>query len=196
MRLGPKTRAEAELGSYIWYWSGMKRNRWILAAVLTILNQPGWSHEKHGKGKAGTPMPQAPVKPESKAAAPEPIELKLKRINELYVKDVRPIFQQKCAPCHSAGSPLPWYSGLPVAKQIIQKDIREAREHIDMTRDFPFGGHGTPESDLDALEQSLEKGIMPPLRYRVMHPGSGVTAQELARIRSWIRESRNLLKSH
>lgn len=173
----------------------MKSNRLPLAVLLTLLSQPAWPHEKHGKPRAETPS-KAPAGPESKPAAPEPIELKLQRINENYVRDVKPIFQRQCAPCHSAGSPLPWYSGLPVAKQLIQRDIREARRHIDMTGDFPFKGHGDPESDLDALEQSLEKGTMPPRRYRVMHPGSGVTPQELARIRAWIRESRQLLKSH
>lgn len=117
----------------------------------------------------------------------------LQRVNALYVENVRPVFKKKCFDCHGAGNPLPWYSRIPGPKQLIERDIRAAKEHIDMTRDFPFGGHGSPMEDLNSLEKVAEAGTMPPLRYRIMHRGSGLTEDEIRAVRAWVGEGRKLL---
>lgn len=33
----------------------------------------------------------------------------------------------------------------------------EPKVHLDMTKDVPFAGHGTPMEDLEAIQSSLEK---------------------------------------
>lgn len=72
--------------------------------------------------------------------------------------------------------------------------MREAKKHMDMRKDFPFLGHGTPLEDLEAIEVILKDGSMPPWRYRIIHRGSKLTKDEIEAIRAWIDEGRGLLK--
>lgn len=119
----------------------------------------------------------------------------MEKINAQYKKQVKKIFSIKCLACHGNDeSYLPWYYALPVAKQLIDHDREEAKVHMDMSNDFPFGGHGIPQEDLAAIEQTIKKGDMPPLRYKLLHWNSGLTPEEIKIIRSWLDESLNHLK--
>ncbi|MGE4234100.1 MAG: heme-binding domain-containing protein [Bacteriovoracia bacterium] len=111
----------------------------------------------------------------------------LKRAREGYLKHIKPIFQKKCMDCHSSNTRYPWYHKLPGVKQMMEADIREAKEHMDMTGDFPFKGHGTPESDLKAIAEALENDSMPPFRYRLMHWDSKLTEEEKKIILEWVK---------
>lgn len=113
----------------------------------------------------------------------------LTKINTEYLKKIKPIFQNKCLACHGTGISLPWYSVIPGPKQLIESDIAEAKEHMDMTNDFPFGGHGSPADDLEALKRTVLEGTMPPFRYKIMHWRSGLSVEEKARIINWIEDS-------
>jgi hypothetical protein len=117
----------------------------------------------------------------------------LKQINLDYIREVKPIFQKSCFNCHSSSIQYPWYYNLPGAKQLIDHDIKESKEHLDMTNDFPFAGHGSPQEDLEAIETVLKEGSMPPFRYRIMHQSSVVTSEELKRVQEWIEKSKQEL---
>jgi hypothetical protein len=114
----------------------------------------------------------------------------LERINLDYVRQVKPIFQKSCFNCHSSSIQYPWYYNLPGAKQLIDHDIKESKEHLDMTNDFPFGGHGSLQEDLEAIETVLKDGSMPPFRYRIMHRSSALNSEELKRVQEWIEKSK------
>ena len=103
-----------------------------------------------------------------------------------YDKRIKPIFQEKCYDCHGSGNKLPWYANWPLISRLIQSDIKNAKEHIDMTKGFPFAGHGTNLGDLEALLKSVEKGDMPPLRYRIMHWDTDLTEEEVRVVKHWI----------
>lgn len=119
----------------------------------------------------------------------------LEKINEEYLKSVKPIFQTSCMNCHGAAASLPWYNALPGVKQLITYDTTESKEHLDMSKDFPFGGHGdSPTEDLDAIQEALTKGTMPPLRYRVMHWSSAVSGEDLKAVITWIQNSKQELE--
>lgn len=119
----------------------------------------------------------------------------LQKLNEEYVANVKPIFQRSCMNCHSTNVDYPWYHILPGAKQLIDYDVTEAKVHLDMTKDFPFGGHGTPLEDLEAIQSSLEKGTMPPFRYRAMHWSSRIGTDDLGTIQTWIKTGLAELRS-
>lgn len=159
----------------------------LLLLGLCLSAFPLLAHK--GKKHASSERPAA----EESARAAESAQLKLDRVNALYVEDVKPIFRKKCFDCHATAARLPWYSKIPGPKQLIQRDMREAKKHMDMRSDFPFAGHGTPLEDFDALEQILKDGSMPPLRYRIMHQGSALSAEEKEAILNWINASRFLL---
>lgn len=130
------------------------------------------------------------VKLETPPAKPDA----LVEINRIYLETVKPIFEKSCFACHSVNMSLPWYHSLPGARALIDHDITEAKEHLDFSNDFPFGGHGSPAEDLEALKKSVSEGTMPPLRYRALHWGSGLTNKESAEILRWIDASKTLLE--
>ena len=118
----------------------------------------------------------------------------LDAVNKKYVEDVRPIFRAKCFDCHSTETRFPWYYRLPGARHLIDRDIREARKHIDMTRDFPFEGHhGTAVDNLKALERVVRENRMPLWRYRLLHWRSGLSREEKDAILKWIQESQTII---
>ncbi|MEK6543440.1 MAG: heme-binding domain-containing protein [Elusimicrobiota bacterium] len=119
----------------------------------------------------------------------------IKQVNNRYLVEIEPIFNNKCFDCHATVKKLPWYAKIPGPRHLIERDIREAKKHMDMTHDFPFAGHGTPSEDIDALEGVIKKGSMPPMRYRVMHRGSQLTREEAGKIQNWIDASKVMLTS-
>ncbi|MBI5210079.1 MAG: heme-binding domain-containing protein [Elusimicrobia bacterium] len=160
---------------------GMRRGL-TLSLAAAMAGTAVWAHQ----GMKHAAAPEASPAAGSRALA---------RINEAYLRQVRPIFFEKCFDCHGSGRPLPWYSRLPGPRQLIQYDIRTARKHLDMGRDFPFGGHASQLEHLKALEEVLKDGSMPPWRYRVMHRGSKLLPQEIAAVLAWIDEGKKLLET-
>jgi mono/diheme cytochrome c family protein len=118
----------------------------------------------------------------------------LAAINDDYVDSVKPLFARSCASCHGAASALPWYHALPLVRGMIDDDIAKARRTVDMSHDFPFRGRGTPAEYLDAVDEVVSQGSMPPLRYRMMHWGSALDAEERDRVRLWVERSRRRLQ--
>jgi uncharacterized membrane protein len=115
-------------------------------------------------------------------------------LNESYRKTVKPIFQKKCFDCHSRYTHQPWYYQLPGVKQLIDHDVREAREDLDMSEDFPFLGKGTPTDYLDVLQDVIKDGSMPPWRYRILHRDSKLTNEDRVLIQEWIEKGQKDLK--
>ncbi|MDB5036984.1 MAG: hypothetical protein JWQ35_512 [Bacteriovoracaceae bacterium] len=110
----------------------------------------------------------------------------LLRVNENYLKSVRPIFESKCFDCHSSHTVHPWYYSLPLVKQLIDRDVKEARADLDMSKDFPFLGKGTPTDYLDVVRDAVNDKSMPPWRYRILHRSSELTEQDRKTILMWV----------
>lgn len=105
-------------------------------------------------------------------------KIKIFQVRQSYQKEIEPIFKLKCFDCHGDKTDYPWYYMLPGVKQIIEKDILEAKKHLDISKGFPFGGHGTPKQDLESIQKSTKKGSMPPFLYRISHENSALTENE------------------
>lgn len=159
-----------------------KRSIFTVALLFPSLS---FSHENHHHH-----APKADPSSEVQKAR----ELALKEIGESYKKSAMSTFEKNCMDCHSDKTRYPWYSKLPFAKGLIESDIREAKEHLDMTDGFPFKGHGSPEEDLKAIRKSIEEGSMPPFRYRALHWGSALTKEEKEAVFLWIRQSEEQLQ--
>jgi hypothetical protein len=112
-----------------------------------------------------------------------------KTINIEYIKDIKPIFKKKCFDCHGNATKFPWYYKIPGIKQMIDYDIKEAKKHIDMSKDFPFISHETPLKDLNSLEEAVLLDDMPPLRYILGHWDSRLSESEKESIIKWSKES-------
>lgn len=153
----------------------------LIIGLLSIFLPDAFAHKNHHFGQPKL----APMK------APND---QLSKINELYKEKVKPIFQKKCFDCHSQSTNYPWYYNIPGAKQLIDGDTKEAKEHLDFSNDFPFGGHGVPSEDLDAIQDVAKDNSMPPFRYWILHRDSGLSEEERRIILEWVEKSKSVLK--
>ena len=120
-------------------------------------------------------------------------KLKLKQINVTYLAKVKPIFKRSCFDCHSDQTAFPWYYKLPIIGWIIDEDIKEAREHMDFSKDYPFISHESPVEDLKELMEVIEEDEMPLFSYKIMHPSSALSDKEKEDILNWAKESLKIL---
>ena len=148
---------------------------WALAVSSAVAHE-GQPHEEADK---------SPLRNET--------QLALEKINQAYLQDIKPIFQKKCFDCHSSQTKNPWYRNLPGAKQLIDHDLKEAKEHLDMYPDFPFQSHASPLEDLEAIAKSVKENEMPPLRSRIMHPRAALSDEEKNLIFQWVKSGQDLL---
>jgi hypothetical protein len=110
-----------------------------------------------------------------------------------YLINVKPIFKQACFDCHTSLTNYPWYYNLPMIKTKIDKDIAEAREHLDFSNDYPFMSKGRLTEDLEKIAENLEEKSMPPLPYAVLHRTKSINNDQKAKIFSWVDDSLKLL---
>jgi len=107
---------------------------------------------------------------------------------------VEPILQNSCYDCHSSQTNYPWYHAIPGIKQMIDDDIKEGREHLDLSNGFPFGGHHGQLESLHGIEEEVEAGEMPIFSYRMMHRGSTIEGAERQTLFEWIEQSEQTIK--
>ncbi len=118
----------------------------------------------------------------------------IKLASKLYSESVQAIFRKSCFDCHGIASEMPWYNKVPGVKDLIAKDIAEAKKHLDMSKGFPFEGHGSAIEDLDAIQKSVEANEMPPASYRTLHPKSELSSADKETIRSWVELTKKALE--
>ena len=114
-------------------------------------------------------------------------------INNNY-QTVRYIFKNSCFDCHTDSTKYPWYHVLPFIGGMIDDDIKEAKEHLDISNDFPFGGHATQIDQLTEIREDIKEGKMPILSYRLTHWGLLIEGKKQDSVFLWIDESIELLK--
>jgi len=99
--------------------------------------------------------------------------------------------ETKCLGCHSQDPKLPFYASFPVAKRMVQADVRLGTEYMDMVADFAATrGKPAPEVALAKLEQSILDGSMPPAKYLALHWNGGLATSEKNDILSWVHVTR------
>jgi cytochrome c peroxidase len=153
----------------------------ILLGAVAIAH-PGHHHGEHTNTA------------KTEEAAPD-LKKVYQEINETYVSTVKPIFDQKCAACHSVDVAAPSYASFPIVHWIVEGDRSEAKEHLEISKGFPFAGHGTPKEDLDALKEVVNKNSMPTWLYSFFHPSAKLTEYEKKALLKWISESEKKLAS-
>ncbi len=93
------------------------------------------------------------------------------------------IFQRACADCHSDSTHWPWYGRTPPLSWLIQRDVQQARAHLDLSAKPGIDG-GEREEVLDAVSD----GSMPPRLYLLMHPAARLSPRDLEILGEWVRE--------
>lgn len=119
----------------------------------------------------------------------------LTAVNAEYLAAIKPIFKRACYDCHSTQTRYPWYYDVPGVKQWMDSDIREAMKHMDMTNDFPFRGHGSPQKDFEAIRKVVQDNSMPPFRYKMMHWDAVMTDVEKEVVLKWVDENQKKMQN-
>lgn len=157
----------------------------IAISMLPFLPIAAWAHkDMHLNGPRTPPAVDANTRSIEQAISVD------------FQNSVKPIFEAKCIACHGQVATLPWYSSFPFAKNLIQRDLVQAKEHLDMSTGFPFGGHGSDMEDLEAIRESVDAGDMPPLRYKLLHWSARVSQEERSAIVAWVLRAETQLRSN
>lgn len=155
----------------------LRAELFFLSSIFLTFSHMAQAHKGVDHEKS-TPAVQKVVPPDVNA-----------EINAAYKPEVRKLLLRACGDCHSNQTKFPWYSHLPFVRQWITTDIKEAKEHLDISDDFPFKGHGTPKEDLEAIQDVLNKNSMPPIGYGFMHWTDRLTDSEKEKIYEWLKSS-------
>ncbi len=164
-----------------------------LVFILVFVPFFVFGHEKEDHSKqmqSGDPGMMSEHSDMQEQMGSNQIYMHLEKINTNYRLRVRSIIVKKCFDCHGILEKMPWYYAIPGIKQIIDYDIKEAKKHLNMSHDFPFEGHGTPLTDLEAMKRVAVEEGMPPFRYWIVQPGSRLTKEDKDVIINWVDESK------
>ena len=97
-----------------------------------------------------------------------------------------------CLSCHSAEPKVPFYAKVPVAGDIIMKDIDSGYRAFDMTKFMEDlkAGNGVDVVDLAKIEKVVMDGRMPMPKYYLVHWGSSLTPEKQAIVLDWVKNTR------
>lgn len=96
---------------------------------------------------------------------------------------IKPAFEKSCFDCHSNKTKF------PIIKGLIDNDIEEAREKVDLSKDFPFTGKGSPAEMLSEIRGEIAEGKMPLRSYRLTHWGRLIEPPLQDTVFAWIDNS-------
>jgi cytochrome c len=92
--------------------------------------------------------------------------------------NARQVLVAKCADCHSSETRWPPYARIAPGSWLIERDIIEARKHMDLSR-----WEQLPEDGQDVLMAKIVRearsGDIPPLQYLALHWGARVSKSDL-----------------
>ena len=97
-----------------------------------------------------------------------------------------------CLSCHSADPKVPFYAKVPVAGDIIMKDIDSGYRAFDMEKFMEDlkAGNEVNVVDLAKIEKVVMDGRMPMPKYYLVHWGSSLTPEKQAVVLDWVKEAR------
>ena len=109
-------------------------------------------------------------------------------------KTVEPMLKNSCFDCHTSQTVFPWYHSLPLIGGWMDGHLEDAREHLDLDKGFPFGGHATQLEQLDEIKKVIEEGEMPIFSYRIMHWGKLIEGEKRDTLFEWISGAEAAIK--
>lgn len=100
--------------------------------------------------------------------------------------------ETRCDYCHTRGADLPFYFHVPIAKQIMSRDLEQGLRHfrIEPVLAALRSGQAPTVEQLTRIETVIEQNRMPPGAYLLMHPHAYMTEKERRDVIAWTREVR------
>src|SRR5260370_2857758 len=107
---------------------------------------------------------------------------------------VMQIVERSCQSCHSEKTDWPWYSYVAPMSWLIEKDVNQARSHMNLSHwdEYTIEKQQEILAELSAVVRNKQ---MPLPRYTMLHPEAKLSDSEIDRIYRWARAERVRLKS-
>jgi hypothetical protein len=105
-----------------------------------------------------------------------------------------PLAGRVCQNCHSERTEWPLYSYLPVASWLLERDVAEARQHMNLSHWAQY----SDDEKRDLLAQiaaEVKSHQMPPARYALLHPEARLTGADIQEIYEWTILQRRYLRA-
>ena len=99
--------------------------------------------------------------------------------------EVREILERRCEQCHSDEPRLSWFDQVAPAYWLVAHDVRTARSRLNFS-ELGTKPPAVQRAELFEAVNMIQLGAMPLPSYRAAHPGSDVTAEELATLRAYL----------
>jgi len=107
------------------------------------------------------------------------------------LKAAAAVLAQKCAGCHVPDAPLPFYATLPVAKDIMGKDIQRGLRFWNLEEWLAHAAaQPMPEVLLAKLESSIHHDEMPPAQYLLLHWNHRLSEADKAVLLAYVADER------
>lgn len=100
--------------------------------------------------------------------------------------------EKGCDYCHTPSADLPFYASFPIAKQLMEYDIRLVYQsfNLEPVRASLIEDKAVSQSDLNKIEWVMQHKTMPPTRYVALHWAGQVDEQERETLLGWIAQQR------
>ena len=107
---------------------------------------------------------------------------------------IRALLERACQNCHSQRTKWPAYGYLPVVSWALERDVAEARRHMDLSH---WDRYSTEQKrDLLArIGTEVRNRQMPPRRYVLLHPEARLSESEIQAIYDWTKVQRRALRN-
>jgi len=100
--------------------------------------------------------------------------------------------EKGCDYCHTPSADLPFYASFPIAKQLMEYDIRLGYQsfNLETVRASLIEDKAVSQSDLNKIEWVMQHKTMPPTRYVALHWAGQVDEQDRETLLGWIAQQR------
>jgi hypothetical protein len=98
---------------------------------------------------------------------------------------VRDILQRRCYACHSDEPRLVWWDHVVPVYWVVSSDVQRARAALNFS-ELGTKPAAAQKAELYEAVNQVQLGAMPLRLYLLGHPGSGVTAEELATLKAYL----------
>ena len=98
---------------------------------------------------------------------------------------IKTLLRGACYDCHSNETRWPWYTHIAPVSWLVGHDVERGRQELNFSE---WGSYypATRRRKLQWINRALREETMPPWKYRVLHPGTGLTQGDLMVLEQWI----------
>lgn len=102
--------------------------------------------------------------------------------------------ERSCWNCHSEQTSWPWYSYVAPVSWMVEKDVRDARSHFNMSRwdEYSYEDQTRILAEISVMVKNHE---MPLPRYLFLHPDAKLSTEDVLLLDQWGHAERKRVKA-